>query len=145
MADKPKDFSTFRIERGVTKVCRCYGEPFLTLGCDARLVYCSICNAIIDPFDALRKLCDFQQRLINETEYNKKCVREALATRRRTVVFRELESTYIGKNKMYPLCPNCGEPFRFEDIAEHTHGEVAERRIVELQRREVSNDGSEKD
>jgi hypothetical protein len=134
MDDKPIDFATFRIERGITKVCRCFGPVQLTLDYDARLVYCSKCNAILDPFEALKKLADYRDRLWREAEAFEELAKEARKTHRRTVLFRNMERQYLNPHKMYPTCPHCKEPFGFENLTFWIHPLLAEKRLEELEK-----------
>lgn len=50
-----KRIDVLRIEYGRRKLCQC-SESHYEIDCANRLVYCTNCGAIVDPFDALIRL-----------------------------------------------------------------------------------------
>jgi len=133
------DIDLLRIKRGVGKVCRCDGMAFI-VDPDCRRIYCNTCGAEVDPFDACYRIAAFGQRYFSRVN---ELVRENAKQTKlnvRSTLFLGLESEYNGKNKMYPLCPRCREPFAFEELTSWTCAGMAEPRIREWQKKRKEED-----
>jgi hypothetical protein len=124
--DKIINLDMLRIQRGTKEVCRCIGEPHYIIDPDCRKIFCGKCGAEVDPFDAMHKLSMIGRQYIETLNRLKEEIREAEKKHRRTNLFRELEGWYY--KKMYPECPHCHVPIRFEDLTSFTCEEWAMKR-----------------
>ena len=115
LPDIIKRFDILKIERSIQKLCQCYGTPHYTVDTSNRLVYCDDCGAIVDPFEALKRIADSKDEYARHTQYMLDQRREIVNYKPWLLVFRNLESHYRSK-EMLPCCPNCREPFYFENI-----------------------------
>jgi hypothetical protein len=131
--DRIIDLSMMRIQRGTQKVCRCLGEPLYIIDPECRKVYCQKCGAEVDSFDALYSLAQRGQRFLSSLKSLRELIAEAEGKRRRTNLFRCMENQYMAKNKMFPVCPQCNEPFRFEHIIRWIGEPWAIQRFSELE------------
>ena len=118
LQDKIINFTSLKIKYDRQKICQC-PEPTYEIDIENRLVTCSQCGAYTDPFDALVCLAMKPDRLLREMEALLRQRQQIVNYKPHMIVFRELEEQYRkGKHgRMLPYCPQCGELFRFEDIA----------------------------
>lgn len=112
----PVRLDVLKIEFDKRKLCQCF-EPRYKIDTQNRLVWCRDCNAIVDPFEALKQVA-WQHERIND-------IHERMLEERRSVagyeprlhVMKELSKRYTGKNSpMVPRCPHCGDPFEIHDL-----------------------------
>lgn len=106
-----------RIEHNAQKMCRCR-TPQYELDTENRLVYCSICGAIIDPFDALASLAKSYERINKQVERALKQAESLSTYKPHLQRIKEIEQHY--KNNLYPLCPNCSASIDLEDIKSYS-------------------------
>lgn len=117
--EKIVNIETLKINYARNKICKC-NEPLYEIDYKNRLVYCRICQAIIDPFEAIYKLALNMEFINNEIhraiEYKKEIdnykpyLREA---KRYEKMMREKE--------MLPVCPHCTKPFKWNEIVSMTN------------------------
>lgn len=127
LPDKVIRIDVLRVEYGIRKMCKCF-TPRYTIDYQNKLVYCSTCNAIIDPFEALCKVADHWETVNQQAESLLKQRKEIESYKPWLLVFRDLESKYRSK-EMLPRCPECGKAFYFEHVKQWTN-----RRMKELRR-----------
>ena len=113
---KPLKFDFLRVNYGRQKLCQCR-EPRYEVDVQNRLVTCRICNAVVEPFEALKTLAIQYER--------EERVRAAMVAEMKAVagyspkrkVIKQLESQYSRKDpEMLPTCPHCAQPFDLEDL-----------------------------
>lgn len=120
-------------------VCECYKFPNhkkinYTLDDENKIVFCNHCGNIIDPFVALKILCQW----MDETVYQYERIREHSARiykiarkyKPHKVAMKEIEKEMGRKGEMLPCCPHCGEPFELEEITRYMHREYAKQRKI---------------
>lgn len=109
-------FDVVRINRDREKLCRCK-EPHYEIDMRNRLVRCVDCGAIVDPYEALYYFAAHYERLDRYLD-NWRAEQEELAkyVPRRKII-KWLEEKYnLRTNVMLPTCPECGVPFRLDDL-----------------------------
>lgn len=112
---KPVSFDLLRINKGMKKICRC-NPPHFELSVENRIIMCSDCGAVVDPFEAMLSIAGYHEQLREETKRLKEKVKvyseeanKELKRMRKSRVFREMEEAY--RNNMFPECPECGKNF----------------------------------
>jgi hypothetical protein len=127
-----------RIERNMKKICSCE-NPLYDVDVNNRAVWCRICGAWIDPFEAILYIARYPEKYIEdcnkvEAKYSELVerhnelvvqVNELANKRPRLRLFRSLEQSYQ-KGKMLPHCPKCDQVFRFEKIVGWTNENYVE-------------------
>lgn len=110
---KPVSFDLLRINKGMKKICRC-NPPHYELSVENRIIMCSDCGAVVDPFEAMLSIAGYHEQLRKETKRLKEKVKvyseeanKELKRMRKSRVFREMEEAY--RNNMFPECPECGK------------------------------------
>lgn len=113
---KPIRIDVARLNYNKKKICTCT-NPHYEVDVQNRLVECTDCGAIIDPFEALVDICKHWHR-VNEAHEAMMAEREAVAGYEpRLKVIKELAARYSGKSSpMVPRCPHCSEPFEVHDL-----------------------------
>lgn len=114
LPDNIKRFDILKIEYGRKKLCQCF-DPHYEIDAQNRLVYCTDCGAIIEPYEVLCSLARHYSRVENQVEGILKQRKEIENWKPWLLVFRNLESQYRSKNSL-PCCPECKKPFFFEHI-----------------------------
>lgn len=104
-----------RVNRGRKKLCQC-NPPHYELDPENRIVMCTDCGAVVDPFEALLSVCRnyeiYQENIRRLREKAKLYANEAnkeFDRMRRNRVFQEMERNY--QQNMLPACPECGKNF----------------------------------
>ena len=117
LPDNVVDFTVLKIKYDRGKICQCPNPKYL-IDFHNRLVTCAWCGAYTDPFDALLCIARRGEAFREEVAALLEQRREIENYKPHMVVFRKLEQQYRkGKHgRMLPGCPQCGKPFRFEDI-----------------------------
>ncbi len=113
--DKVLSFTLYKVERGREKICKC-NPPHLEIDTTNRIVICKDCGATIDPFEALIRICEYNDKI---KEYQKKALEKARTyaewadrewrRRMKNKAFKDMDAQY--QNGLYPYCPKCGEMF----------------------------------
>lgn len=108
-------FSLFKVEKGREKICRC-NPPHFEIDTNNRIVVCKDCGATIEPFEALIRICEYNDEL---EEYQKKAFEKAKTyaqwadnegrRRMKNKAFKDMDAQY--QNGLYPYCPKCKEMF----------------------------------
>lgn len=113
---KPVSFDLLRINKGMKKICRC-NPPHYELSVENRIIMCSDCGAVVDPFEAMLSIAGYHEQLREETKRLKEKVKvyseeanKELKRMRKSRAFREMEEAY--RNNMFPECPECGKKLR---------------------------------
>lgn len=122
-----KRFDVLKVEYAKKKLCECYTARY-EIDYQNRLVYCQDCGAIVDPFEALRKLADYYNNFAEQSEYLLNQRKQIINWKPWLLVFRDLESQYRSK-EMLPCCPECGKPFYFERIKRWYNRKLFEKQI----------------
>lgn len=115
-------FELLKAEVNRTKLCRCQNASYI-LDVNNRLVICEQCGAIMDPFDALLKIHEKQQELM---EYQQKAAKriklfQQEANRALDLMQRYRNTRRIARlcqDGLFPVCPNCKNIIAPERIAE---------------------------
>lgn len=114
LPDNVKRFDILKIEYGKKKLCQCL-DPHYEIDIQNRLVSCTDCNAIIDPFEVLCSLSRNYARIESQANGLLEQRKQIVNYKPWLLVFRNLESQYRSK-EMLPCCPECKKPFFFEHI-----------------------------
>lgn len=109
-------FDLARIEHGKAKLCQCE-MPHFEIDSENRLVMCSDCGAVMDPFEVLliisRKWSsfeDYQKKALAKIDAFSQEANRQFNRRMRNGWFKDMEREYLN-NDMLPVCPHCGQPF----------------------------------
>ena len=97
-------FDLVKINRGREKLCQCTA-PCFEVDEENRIVSCKICGAILDPFEALIKLAERQEKIKTYREEAEKEYSRMIKSR----VFRKMQSNY--NEGLFPYCPECKMQF----------------------------------
>ena len=115
LPDKVKRIDVLRVEYKHKKLCQCVRTPSYEIDVVNRLVYCQVCGAIVDPFEALKRVASHYGGLGDQVEQLLNQAREIDSYKPHLRVIKKLEKSYRGD--MVPCCPKCEQPF---DLAEIT-------------------------
>ena len=115
MIDKEiPNINVLRLEYGLEKICRCQNKKY-EIDIQNRLVWCQICKAVIDPFEALKYLA-LHIDTINES------IKHAIDYRNELMSYKpylreakRLESQMRHKD-MLPVCPKCNNTFEWREL-----------------------------
>lgn len=66
---KPVSFDLLRINKGMKKICRC-NPPHYEFSVENRIIMCSDCGAVVDPFEAMLSIAGYVKQ--GEIENNEK-------------------------------------------------------------------------
>lgn len=131
LPDKIVKLDQIRIERGMGKICKCKAKKFV-VDTDNRRITCSSCGAPIDAYDAMYEMAKDWERIQADLErvFAQKKALDDYKPHLRIIKELELKSR-TGPNKMYPICPNCDEPFMLEELTRFYGAKFVTGRIVE--------------
>lgn len=116
LPDKVTDIELLKVRRNMRKICSCEDKTF-TVDTTNRAIWCSKCDAWIDPFDAMVYLATHIEKFKNTTEYYLNRAKEYANYKPHLRVFKHLEQHHREQNYgMVPICPECKKPFEFEKI-----------------------------
>lgn len=116
LPEKIKHIDIIRIEYGRKKICSC-STPHYEIDYANRLVLCTDCGAVVDPFEALYKLARRYDRINSQLDMARQRAEELRNYQPRRRVLKELERRMgRGDNTMIPTCPHCHEPFELEEL-----------------------------
>lgn len=108
-------FDLVKINRGREKLCQCV-PPQLEIDTENRIVSCRKCGAVLDPFEALLKLVEHSEKLMetqNRMQERIKAYREEAEKEYtkmiKSRVFREMQNHYNAG--LFPYCPECKKQF----------------------------------
>ena len=108
-------FDLVKINRGREKLCKCVA-PHFEIDTENRIVLCQNCGAILDPFEALvklaerpEKLVEAQERMLTKIKFYKEEAEQEQKRMIRSRTFREMQKNY--NNGLFPYCPVCKEQF----------------------------------
>lgn len=108
-------FDHVKINRGREKLCKC-SAPHFEIDTENRIVLCQNCGAILDPFEALVKLAEHQEKMVETQKRMQeriKAYREEAEQERtkmiKSKVFREMQKHYNAG--LFPYCPECKKRF----------------------------------
>lgn len=130
MQTKPTRIDLFRVNRGREKLCKC-SNPHYEIDTTNRLVTCTDCGAVTDPFEALLTVCKQPERLKEDIKrlhrsainYSEEANKE-FSRMCRGRAFRKMESSY--RQDLLPECPICGEKFDPMNIKSWTNRKFIE-------------------
>lgn len=115
LPEKIVRFDMLKLERGRKKLCTCF-YPHYEIDERNRLIYCTDCGALVDPFEAIVKVASAYER-------DSKFVEQLLEQRKqienyhpRRLVIKELEKRYERDSNLIPTCPHCHQPFDLEEL-----------------------------
>lgn len=119
LPEKIVPFDILRVEYGTRKLCQCY-NPSYVIDYDNRLVRCSECNAIVEPFEALYTLAKQYDRIERILDEQLEQRRQIVDYRPRRVVLKELEKRFVSSEHhgLEPTCPRCGRGFELKELLE---------------------------
>lgn len=120
-----------RIDRAAGKVCTCI-ERHYTLNPESRKVYCVICGAEVDAFDALQRMASIADELNEMIEKAHAHAVMLQKRNRKSEQFKRFEKNSTGKKQMLPICPTCNEPFEFERVTGWINKEIGLKRLERL-------------
>lgn len=108
-------FDIARIQRDRKKLCQC-GNPHYDIDIANRIVECRDCGAVMDAFDVLVRLAERGEQIerLEKTMLEKAKAYGEMASDEfnrmiKSRIFRDMQSHY--RKNMFPVCPECGEPF----------------------------------
>lgn len=108
-------FNLLKVEHGIKKICQCE-NPHYEIDLTNRLVVCTDCGAIIEPFEALlscakhmEKYSEYQKKAIEATKTFRELAEHEKHRRFKNAAFKEMDEHY--KIGLHPRCPKCGEYF----------------------------------
>lgn len=111
-----KRIDILRVEYGKRKLCECR-SPHYEIDFQNKLVTCTDCGAIVEPFEVLLRLARDYERLGDQVSYLLEQKKEIMGYKPYLVIMKKLESQYRANDySMIPLCPKCGEPFDLADL-----------------------------
>ena len=139
LPEKIVDIEILKIRRNMRKICSCE-NPQYDVDVNNRAVWCRVCGAWIDPFEAILDIAKNREKLIEGTNYLYEKHKDAyekikelnreiemLANKKaRLNVFKHLEQEY--RSDMLPHCPNCDDVFHFEEITGWTNRKYTRER-----------------
>ena len=136
---KPVSIELLRVNRGRKKLCQC-NPPHYEVDTENRIVMCTDCGAVVDPFEALLSVClnyeiyeeDIRQ-LRKKAKYYADEANKEFNHMCRGRIFREMETHY--RNNMLPTCPECGKSFEPVKIKLWTN-----RKVLEVYGKELDNE-----
>ena len=104
-----------KINRGREKLCKCVA-PHFEIDTENRIVLCQKCGAILDPFEALVKLAEHPEKMVEmqkQMQERIKAYKEEVEQERskmiKSKVFREMQRHYNAG--LFPYCPECKMQF----------------------------------
>jgi hypothetical protein len=103
-----------RIERNKQKRCECE-VPVISIDTKNHIVECVKCNAVLDPFDALRRVAENHETMKRNLDSLRQQQKELVNYKPWLRVIKKLEERYRG-HKMLPKCPHCNQAFYLEEI-----------------------------
>lgn len=114
MENKIVQIDVLKLEYDYQKICKCE-RCLYEIDVQNRLIRCTECGAIVDPFEALMNIAKNFDRVneqvkncyhkINELNSYKPYLREA---KRYEAMMREKD--------LLPICPKCGELFEWHEL-----------------------------
>lgn len=116
LPDNIKRIDVIRIEYRKRKLCECK-NPHYEIDYENRLVTCTDCGAVVEPFDAMYELAKNYERLGDQVSSLLEQRKEIANYKPHLVVIKNLERMYRGNNySMAPICPRCGEAFELQEL-----------------------------
>ena len=116
----PVRLDVLKIEFAKRKLCDCF-EPKYEIDYQNRLVWCTECKAIVDPFEALLHIARNHDRINRQHEAMLKERESVAGYNPRMHIIKKLAERYGNKrNPLIPCCPICREPFELQDIVSST-------------------------
>ena len=119
-----------RVNRGRKKLCQC-NPPHYEIDTENRIVMCTDCGAVVDPFEALVTVCrnyeiyhEDIRRLKEKAKIYAEEANKEFNRMSRNKVFRSMELHY--RQNMLPSCPKCGKNFDPVEIKSWTNRKVLE-------------------
>lgn len=104
----------FRIEKNREKICKCKNRKFV-IDTVNKIIECAECGTIIDPYDALYDLAQYDEKRNAQLQSFLSQKKELAKYKPRTATIRELERQYSDRN-LVPCCPRCGELFDLNEL-----------------------------
>lgn len=115
MENRIISFDLVKINRGKEKICKCKC-PHYEIDTTNRLVMCTDCMAVVEPFDALLSLADsleevenIQRKMLEKARAYEVMANEEAQRMIKNRIFRNMNEQY--KKGMLPICPKCNEAF----------------------------------
>lgn len=108
------------------KHCTCEGANIRIDGVN-RLVHCGECGAVLEPFEALKRVAQNYEAVRKDTEHLLAQRKQIASYKPHLVTIKRIEQHYRGR-KMLPVCPHCREAFYLEELTSWTNAEMVERR-----------------
>lgn len=125
LPDKIKRIDVLRIEYGSRKLCECQ-NPHYEIDYQNRLVTCSDCNAVVEPFMAIYEIAKHYEMLNSQVSDLLEQRREIANYKPHLVVIKNLERYYRSNNySMVPCCPRCDEPFDLNELDRWVNRSIA--------------------
>lgn len=107
-------FQFLKIEKGRSKLCKC-NPPHYEVDVVNRIVTCTDCGAVIDPFEALVTLCSYEDRF---TEYQEKALKKVkVYSEMADKEFRRRIKNAAFKNMDSPQCKKIINPVEITNYA----------------------------
>ena len=113
------------VEYNKRKVCECE-DPQYHIDVTNRMVSCSDCGAILDPFDVLLSIAqDWDNLLAQEKQVRAMMLAAQEKTEaEKASLFRIKTVNAIAKNYKkgyHPVCPACSQPFDPSEVEDYIH------------------------
>lgn len=103
-----------RRERNRGLFCKCKDAAFI-IDEENMTVHCQNCDSRIEPFLALLKMADLDQKRNDAMDRLFKQAQELDDYKPHLKVIKMLEGRWK-KKELVPLCPSCSEPFLLEEL-----------------------------
>lgn len=126
LPDKILDIDVLKIIKDTRKICKCYERNF-EVDTVNKLVYCSECHAIIDPYEALVEIAKSRERIVAENERLYRQRKEIANYKPYLVAIKRIEES-SRRGKMLPNCPHCNETFYLEELTHWTNKDYCKPR-----------------
>lgn len=90
LPDRITRIDVAKVERAARKMCRC-ADPCYSVDVQNRLIYCAVCGAIVDPFEAMKYIATHYDRVNDAMEKQLEERRQIDSYKPRLVVLKKLE------------------------------------------------------
>ena len=115
MSDEVIRFDLLKINKDSKRLCQCK-TPKYEIDMINRMIRCTICQAYVDPFEALGSLCSHYEILedchakgLASIKRLQEIIEKESRRRYRNKAFRDMEQKYL--QNLFPVCPECGMVF----------------------------------
>jgi len=116
LPDKIVNIEVLKINRNMRKFCTCE-NPQYDVDSTNRAVWCRVCGAWVDPYDAIEHIAKNIERLNEDVQNLLEQRRQIENYKPHLILFKKLEAEYRRSKDMFPICPTCAKPFDLAKIS----------------------------